>query len=446
MVSGRTAAGLLITVFCALSPAFAGDTDVTRRSRNDAREGPGSYYPLVCVLPADTPVEILSRQGGWFQVLLESPGLIAEQKTVQPGPGFWLSRNCFREKGASSPPRELSFPWQSLSASPAAVSAAVRGFAQRFSPAREGCLDELEKFGQGLLPPEEVLRFREESARLLKEKGFARAPSTTDPALLTPCEISLAEEGVGQGIAARIADRGLLENRELQVYGNLLSVWMQECTGAYDVPFTVYVLQGDDLYAMAVPGGKIFLTEGMVRACRDEAELAAVIAHEMMHVILRHGVREMGERPMKIKADLAINELDKEAGEPNDPVMEGLERYAAAAYESVARPRLQSYEVEADRGAMLLLACAGYDPSSLPRMVTTIRDRTAAAGPAARDNPFLKMDFEDRARKASSFVEGSLKGVRGVTNRERFLRNTTVSPPGKTPPGRAPDVTRHPKD
>jgi len=56
------------------------------------------------------------------------------------------------------------------------------------------------------------------------------------------------------------------------------------------------------------------------------------------------------------------------------------------------------------------------------------------------------MDFEDRARKASSFVEGSLKGVRGVTNRERFLRNTTVSPPGKTPPGRAPDVTRHPKD
>ena len=85
MVSGRTAMGFLIVALFALLPAFAKSGELTRRSRNDVREGPGSYYPLVCVLPSDTPVEILSRQGGWSRIRPENPSLLPEQNDLRPG-------------------------------------------------------------------------------------------------------------------------------------------------------------------------------------------------------------------------------------------------------------------------------------------------------------------------------------------------------------------------
>jgi len=425
MVSKRTRTGIfMMTALGSISAmAFAGNTDLTRRTRNDVREGPGSYYPLVCVLPAGSAVEILSLEGSWSRIRLQEASALPEGRDPGTGSGLWVSRNCFAEKAPPSPvAREFSYPWESLSASPSAVAAAVRGFALRFAPGKTGRLDELEGLGQALVTPEAARRFREESQSLAPCQAASRASLPVEAALRTPYEISLPEQGVGQGISARIADRGLLDNRGLQVYVNLLASFLAEHTGAYDTPFSVYVLQGDDLYAMAVPGGKIFLTQGVVRACNDEAELAAVIAHEMMHLILRHGVQEMGERPTQIKADLALAELDAQAGEPADPVMEGLERYATDAYESVHKPRLQRYEVEADRAAVLLLAQAGYDPQALPRMVSTLRDRVAGGG--SSDNPFLSMDFRNRAQEASSFVAGPLKGLPGVSNRERFLRNT----------------------
>jgi len=422
-----TAVAILAVAVSLLCPAFAGaDTDMTRRARSDVREGPGSYYPLVCVLPAETRVNILAREGSWFRIGLQNPSLLPEETALPPESGLWISRNCFVDKPASTGPRDLAFPWESLSASPSAVAAAVRGFALRFDPARAAGADRMERLVEGLYTPEAFLRFREDSERQAGGRTEDWTPCPGTPSLKTDYDPTVAEEGVGRAIAARIAERGITRDRDLLVYVNLLAAYLAEHTGAYDTLFRVYVLEGDDLYAMAVPGGTLFLTEGMVRACRDEAELAAVIAHEMMHVVLRHGLREMGERPVRIKADLAIQELERKAGQPADPAMEALERLASDAFESVHKPRLQQYEVEADRGALYLLARAGYDPHALPRMVNTIGDRVAEPGGTAGDNPFLRMDFRDRAREATACLEGAQAGGQGVVNRERFLRHTSA--------------------
>ena len=428
MQTRHAVVAILAAAVSLLSPTLAGaDTEVTRRARSDVREGPGSYYPLVCVLPAETRVNILSREGSWFRVGLENPSLLPDETVPAPEAGLWVSRNCFVEKPAPTVPRDLAFPWESLSASPSAVAAAVRGFALRFDPARAGGADTMDQLMEGLFTPEAYLTFRGESPRPAGDRTEDWSPCPGTPSLSNAHEPTLLEEGVGRAIAARIAERGVTQDRDLLVYANLLAATLAEHTGAYDTLFRVYVLEGDDLYAMAVPGGILFLTEGMVRACRDEAELAAVIAHEMMHVVLRHGLREMEERPVRIKADLAIHELERKAdGPPADPAMEELERLAADAFESVHRPRLQEYEVEADRGALHLLARAGYDPRALPRMVNTIGDRVAAPGGTAGDNPFLKMDFRNRAREATACMESVPARGQGVTNRERFLRYTAA--------------------
>src|SRR5215472_18774431 len=57
------------------------------------------------------------------------------------------------------------------------------------------------------------------------------------------------------------------------------------------VPFTIKVVDADDVNAMALPGGFFYVNSGLILAADDEAELAAVMAHEIAHVALRHGTR-----------------------------------------------------------------------------------------------------------------------------------------------------------
>ena len=57
------------------------------------------------------------------------------------------------------------------------------------------------------------------------------------------------------------------------------------------VPFTIKVLDDDDVNAMALPGGFFYVNSGLILAVDDEAELAAVMSHEIAHVALRHWSR-----------------------------------------------------------------------------------------------------------------------------------------------------------
>ena len=59
------------------------------------------------------------------------------------------------------------------------------------------------------------------------------------------------------------------------------------------VPFTVKVIDADDVNAFALPGGFFFVNSGLILAADEESELAGVMAHEMSHVIAHHAAREM---------------------------------------------------------------------------------------------------------------------------------------------------------
>lgn len=59
------------------------------------------------------------------------------------------------------------------------------------------------------------------------------------------------------------------------------------------VPFTIKVLDTDEVNAMALPGGFFYVNSGLILACDSEDELAGVMAHEISHVIAHHAAREM---------------------------------------------------------------------------------------------------------------------------------------------------------
>src|SRR3989475_10420415 len=59
------------------------------------------------------------------------------------------------------------------------------------------------------------------------------------------------------------------------------------------VPFTIKVIDSDDINAMALPGGFFYVNSGLILAADEEAELAGVMAHEIAHVCARHATRQM---------------------------------------------------------------------------------------------------------------------------------------------------------
>ncbi len=59
------------------------------------------------------------------------------------------------------------------------------------------------------------------------------------------------------------------------------------------VPFTIKVIDSDEINAMALPGGFFYVNSGLILAADEEAELAGVMAHEIAHVAAHHAAREM---------------------------------------------------------------------------------------------------------------------------------------------------------
>jgi predicted Zn-dependent protease len=165
-------------------------------------------------------------------------------------------------------------------------------------------------------------------------------------------------------------------------------------------------MKGGEANAVAVPGARVFVSEGLISLCRDEAELAAVVAHEMTHVILKHGLKEMRARSVEIHADEAMGELEAMSADEPDADAEELEDWAQSAFEVVNKPRLLGYEEEADRGAALLLARAGYDPSALLDMIGRAGEAASSAKEGAPANPFTGTDYKGRSQAAGEFLKG----------------------------------------
>ena len=59
------------------------------------------------------------------------------------------------------------------------------------------------------------------------------------------------------------------------------------------VPFTIKVIDSDEINAMALPGGFFYVNSGLILNADEEAELAGVMAHETAHVCAHHAAREM---------------------------------------------------------------------------------------------------------------------------------------------------------
>lgn len=134
-----------------------------------------------------------------------------------------------------------------------------------------------------------------------------------------------------------------------------------EATGRRDLPWEFKVIDDDrQVNAFALPGGKVAVYTGILPVTGDEAGLAAVLAHEVSHVIAHHGGERVSQQ-LLVQAGLAATTAALARGDPQTVRSVGALLGAGAAV-GLILPWSRQQESEADRLGLIFMAKAGYDP------------------------------------------------------------------------------------
>jgi predicted Zn-dependent protease len=160
-----------------------------------------------------------------------------------------------------------------------------------------------------------------------------------------------------------------------RVAGNLL-----QAAGANPEQWEVVVFEGDQANAFALPGGKIGIYEGMFRTADNDAQLAAVIGHEIGHLQAEHAQERVSSQVATqgavqlVSAALQIGEIAYA-----NTIASAL---GAGAQYGVLLPYSRNQELEADRTGLRLMVQAGYDPREALEFWRRMEQQGGAQPPA----------------------------------------------------------------
>jgi len=232
----------------------------------------------------------------------------------------------------------------------------------------------------------------------------------------------IAEMQFGKKVAARILGQETLhENTQLTRYINLIGKTLVLHSKRNELEFHFAVLNNPQANAYATPGGYIFITKGAIEAANNEAELAAILAHEIAHVTERHIVNQLNITGTE-QAHIAglVRFLGASGNTAQVTLTQSVDQAVSLLFETGYKI---DDELEADFVAMILLAETGYDPLALKQYLLRLPEQ---ADPMAKQ-PQTHPTNAQRFTQLNTLIETEkLQTLNFPQLRERFLKNTTL--------------------
>jgi predicted Zn-dependent protease len=179
------------------------------------------------------------------------------------------------------------------------------------------------------------------------------------------------------------------------------------------VPFTIKVLDTEEVNAFALPGGFFFVNSGLILKTESEAELAGVMAHEIAHVAARHGTRQATKGELMQIGTLAA--MIATGGWAGYAIRQGAGLLIPMGYLTFTR----AYEREADFYGLQYLYKAGYDPTAFvdffEKIETLEKKKPGSIAKVFSTHPMT----DDRIKAAQSEIEKTL------TPKPEYVVNTS---------------------
>ena len=162
---------------------------------------------------------------------------------------------------------------------------------------------------------------------------------------------------------------GVYDNQELQAYVNNVGEKLAANSHRRDLIYRFTVLDSKDVNAFALPGGYIYITRGLLAYMNSEAEMAAVLGHEIGHVTARHAVRQY------TAAQLA--NIGAALGAVFIPGMNtaGTSQLVQLFGTAILRGYGRDHELQADQLGAEYLARVDYDPEAMLDVIRTLKDQ-----------------------------------------------------------------------
>lgn len=221
-----------------------------------------------------------------------------------------------------------------------------------------------------------------------------------------------SEIKLGKQVAAQVESNAkMIQDPVITEYINRIGQNLVRNSDAR-VPFTIKVIDADQVNAFALPGGFFYVYSGLILAADEEAEVAGVMAHEIAHVAARHAMRQYTRGQM---ANLLTIPLIFVGG--------GL-GYAAYQAASFGVPLTfmkfsRSFEAEADYLGVQYMYAAGYDPQAyvafFEKVAAMEKKKPGAVAKAFSDHP----QTPDRIEKTQEEI------ARILPPRDQYINDTS---------------------
>lgn len=241
------------------------------------------------------------------------------------------------------------------------------------------------------------------------------------------------EDAIGSVAAARLLGASpLVQNAELQRHVNRVGSWVASHSEKPNLNWHFAVIKDTGINSFAAPGGYIVITQGLYDRLDNEAELAAVLGHEITHV--SHGHHSASIQAARAKAEatnFASTAVQNEVGRRYGNGVGSLSGKAIAniADRVVEDLFIKGYnkdqEYDADVNGMVLTARSGYNPFALVAVLQKI-------GSMKSDSPETQLledthpSIKDRLVMIEKYAEGKLEPfANGVEEPKRVAERST---------------------